>query len=471
MTDILDGLDRAVDIADAVRAGRLSAVAVTAATLERIDARNPALNAFVHVDPDGALRAAGELDRRVRAGEDPGALAGVPFGVKDVEDCAGMPTTNASLLYMDRPPVRHDSIAVARLRAAGAIPVGKTATPEFGAGGSTFSRAFGVTRNPWNPKLTPSGSSGGSSAAVSSGMVQLATASDGGGSIRGPAAFCSLVGLKPSYGRIPATPVRSVSTTGAIVSSVRDAARHLDVVKGPDDRDWSSLPADPRSYEDALERVDLSGSRAFWSELGYPRADEETYALARAAAEALASFAGIPLDTEGWSLTAPIEAIVCSAAATVDSWMSLDEETWLERRRDVGADVRHGMENALRRSAPELARYHQRRVEIAREVAELFATHDFLLTPSSSIPAFDAALPLDDATFDGAELPFGPDPQLLLASLCGNPAISAPAGITRSGLPVGLQIIGRRHQDLEVLAAARGLERAKPWPRYPPVHA
>src|SRR5205085_4404190 len=171
--------------------------------LEAIDRKNPELNAFVHLDPDLAHAAAERVDQAVARGEDPGPLAGVPFGVKDLENCAGLPTSHGSLLYKGRPPVDHDSIHVSRLRAAGAVPVGKTAAPEFGAIAYTSTPAWGTTRNPWNLERTPGGSSGGSAAAVAAGLVPFCTASDGGGSTRIPASFTGLYGFKASYGRIP----------------------------------------------------------------------------------------------------------------------------------------------------------------------------------------------------------------------------------------------------------------------------
>jgi aspartyl-tRNA(Asn)/glutamyl-tRNA(Gln) amidotransferase subunit A len=463
----LAGLERVVDVADAVRARKLSAVEVVEETLARIEALNPLLNAFVHVDPEGARRAAAALDRRLDRGEDPGPLAGVPIGVKDNEDCAGMPTAQGSLLLTGQPVAARDSIAVERLRAAGAIPVGKTATPEFAADMATHSRAFGVTRNPWNPERTPGGSSGGSAAAVASGMVTLATASDAAGSIRAPAAACGLVGLKPSYGRVPCSPVGTTNCIGAVVSCVEDAARHLDVAKGPDDRDWLSLPADPTSYERALERVELAGRRAAFSELGYPVVHEETHALAKAAAEAVAASAELSLEPSSWSLGQPGEIPVAATVRAVDLWGNIDEATWTRRRGELGDTAASQLARAREVSVPALAQAQRRRDELAAAVAALFRDYDFLLTASSLVPAFGATESIGSVTYDGDPLPFGPDPQLLLANLCGNPAISVPAGITSDGLPVGLQIIGRRHDDLAVLALAQSLARVRPWPRCP----
>src|SRR5436305_12158854 len=192
-----------VEVAEAVRAGDLKATEILDECLEAVAARNADLNAFVHLDADAARRAAQAVDEAVARGDDPGPLAGVPFSVKDLEDCAGMPTSQGSLLYKGRAPVDQDSVHVGRLRAAGAVPIGKTAAPEFGVTAFTHTKAWGTTRNPWDLTRTPGGSSGGSAAAGAPGPVPFCTASDGGGSTRIPAAFTGLVGLKPSFGRIP----------------------------------------------------------------------------------------------------------------------------------------------------------------------------------------------------------------------------------------------------------------------------
>ena len=199
----LSAMPTVIEAAERIRNGTTTSRALTERCFDVIAARNPELNAFVHLDRDGALNAADHIDQAVARGEYLGPLAGVPFGVKDLENCAGMPTTKGSLWYKGRPAATADDLHVARLRAAGAIPIGKTAAPEFGTWAYTASPALGVTRNPWNPSQTPGGSSGGSTAAVSSGMVPFCTASDGGGSIRTPAGFTGLVGLKSTYGRIP----------------------------------------------------------------------------------------------------------------------------------------------------------------------------------------------------------------------------------------------------------------------------
>ncbi|HEX6786855.1 MAG TPA: amidase, partial [Acidimicrobiales bacterium] len=260
-----------LEAAHLVRRGHLSAVELLGICLDAVEHRNGELNAFVHLDVDEARAQAGAVDRERAAGRADalGPLAGVPFGVKDLEDCAGMPTTRGSRWFAGQPPVERDAIHVARLRAAGAIPIGKTAAPEFGTWAYTASPALGVTRNPWDPARTPGGSSGGSSAAVSAGMVPFCTASDGGGSIRTPAGFTGLVGLKCCYGRIPTFDVTYLAqnaVVGSLTTTVADTALLLDVMAGPDERDRTCLPPPGVGYLDVIGRPErVEGLRVAWS--------------------------------------------------------------------------------------------------------------------------------------------------------------------------------------------------------------
>jgi aspartyl-tRNA(Asn)/glutamyl-tRNA(Gln) amidotransferase subunit A len=258
------------DAAGLIRAGHRSAEELTRSCLRAIEEQNPALNAFVFVDAERAVASAKEVDATIRDGrvEELGPIAGVPFGVKDLEDCEGMPTTRGSRWFADGAEKTSNSMHVGRLRRAGAIPIGKTATPEFGAWAYTASPLLGVSRNPWNLERTPGGSSGGSSAAVVSGMVPFATASDGGGSIRTPASFTGLVGLKCTYGRIPTfgdTHLAQNSVVGSLTTTVLDTAQLLDVMAGPDDRDRTSLPPSAQSFVDSIDTTDLSRCRVAWS--------------------------------------------------------------------------------------------------------------------------------------------------------------------------------------------------------------
>jgi aspartyl-tRNA(Asn)/glutamyl-tRNA(Gln) amidotransferase subunit A len=462
-------MDTVIATAESVRKGERKAVEVLDECLARIDAANPALNAFVHVDADLARREAERVDRQVAGGQDPGPLAGVPFGVKDLEDCAGLPTSHGSLLYKGRPPVEHDSIHVARLRRAGAVPVGKTAAPEFGAVCYTSTPAWGTTRNPWNPERTPGGSSGGSAAAVAAGMVPFCTASDGGGSTRIPAGFSGLLGFKATYGRIPhpAAAVSQTSVFGALTTTVADAARHLDVAAGPDDRDRTTLPAPTVNYEQAIESLDVGGLRAVWShDMGFAVVEPEVGALAESAAMALAGEAGLKLVDRPIAFTDPIK--VWLSAGAVDLWQDLEKGMWPERRDDFDSFVRYGLASSEDITVARFARFMKWRDRLEREVAELFEDVDVVLTPTTAVPAFAAEGPMPTEIAGQSVFPAMVVPFTMVGNLCWNPAVSIPAGTTADGLPVGVQVMGRRHADEVVLRLARIVEQARPWPRLAP---
>jgi aspartyl-tRNA(Asn)/glutamyl-tRNA(Gln) amidotransferase subunit A len=455
----------AIEIAEAVRRGERKATEVLDAALSAIEAANPILNAFVHLDPEQARQAADAVDAAVAAGRDPGPFAGVPFGVKDLEDCAGMPTSHGSQLYRDRGPVPADSVHVARLRAAGAVPVGKTAAPEFGAVALTDTPAWGVTRNPWDTSRTPGGSSGGSAAAVAAGLVPMATASDGGGSTRIPAAFTGLVGFKPSFGRIP-HPGNQPSATavyGALVTTVADAARHLDVTAGPHDTDRLSLPAAEICYEDAIETLDVGGLRVLWStDLGYAAVNPEVAGLAEEAGADLAKAAGLQLVSRPVSLTDPLR--LWARAGVMDLWMDLEPGMWPERAEDFSDYVRISLGHTEHIPAPGIARTWLRRQQLDDDLAALFSDIDVLLTPTTAVPAYAAEWPMP-SEINGVKVhPSMNVPFTMLANLGWHPAVSVPAGVTGEGLPVGLQVQCRRHADEVVLRLARIFEQVRPWP-------
>jgi len=458
-----------VEVAEAVRAGELKATEILDECLDAIAAKNDALNAFVHLDPDLARKAAEQVDDAVARGEDPGLLAGVPFGVKDLEDCAGMPTSHGSLLYKGRPPVEADSVHVSRLRAAGAVPIGKTAAPEFGVTAFTHTKAWGTTRNPWDPTRTPGGSSGGSAAAVASGMVPFGTASDGGGSTRIPACFCGLVGLKASFGRIPheRSAPSETSCYGALTTSVRDAARHLDVAAGPHDVDRASLPPSGVSYERAIEELDVGGLRTLWSpDMGYAVVVPEVEEIARAAAESLVEAAGLRSVERPFSPSSPMRTWLSAGAA--DMWLDLEDGMWPQCADDLTGLVRASLRRTAEWTLPRYARALRHRQLLEEEVADLFADIDVLLTPTTAMSAYAAEGPLPMEIEGEDARRSGPVPFTMLANLCWNPAISVPAGLTHDGMPVGMQITARRHADDVALRLARIVEQTQPWPRLAP---
>jgi len=455
-----------VEVADAVRAGELKATEILDECLDAVTARNDQLNAFVHLDPDAARSAAQAVDEAVARGEDPGTLAGVPFGVKDLEDCAGMPTSHGSLLYKGRPPVAEDSAHVARLRAAGAVPIGKTAAPEFGVTAFTHTKAWGTTRNPWDLSRTPGGSSGGSAAAVAAGLVPFSTASDGGGSTRIPAAFTGLVGLKPSYGRIPherAAPSET-SCYGALTTTVRDAARHLDVAAGPDRKDRASLPPPTVNYERAIDELDVGGLRALWSpDMGYAVVVPEVEEIAAAAADALIKAASLRAVDRPFSPTSPMRTWLSAGAA--DMWLDLEEGMWPGCADELTGLVRASLRRTAAWTVPQYARALRHRQQLEEEVADLFGDIDVLLTPTTAMAAYAAEGPLPMEIEGKDARRSGPVPFTMLANLCWSPSISVPAGVTREGLPVGLQIMVSPHADEVALRLAHILEQTRPWPR------
>ncbi len=462
--------DTAAETARLIRARECTAREAAEKALGLIAKLNDALNAFTYTDPELALAAADAVDAALSQGREPGLLAGVPFGVKDLDDCAGMPTGRGSLWYRDAAPAARDSIHVRRLRAAGAVPLGKTAVPEFGSLPYTDNRTTGVTRNPWNPARTPGGSSGGSAAAVAAGMVPFATASDGGGSTRTPASFCGLVGHKASFGRIPDARGSRYSQTaapGCLATTVADAALLLDVMAGPSPHDRTALPAPPVSYLSAIESLDVRGMRVAWSpDLGFAGVEPEVESITRSAAEALIDAAGLILVNRPVGLT-DINSVKLQLES-LDRWVGLGPGLWPELAAELSPEVRREFARSERMTLREFAHVLDRRAEIEGSLAALFSDIDVLLTPTVAMPAFSAEGPAP-AVVQGvpggllAAVPFAP-----LANLWGTPAISVPAGVTVGGLPVGLHIAGRHHDDATVLRLARLLEIVRPWPRHAP---
>ena len=460
----------AIETASLVRGGELKATEALDETITAIERHNPDLNAFVHLDFDRAREIAAGVDQMVARGIDPGPLAGVPFGVKDLDDCAGMPTSRGSLWYKGGPPAEADAIHVARFRAAGGVPVGKTAVPEFGTWAYTATRAWGVTRNPWDPSRTPGGSSGGSASAVAAGMVPFATASDGGGSTRTPAGFCGLVGHKPSFGRIPhpwSSVTAQLGVVGALATTVADAALLLDIASGPDHRDRRSLPAPPEPYSEAIESLDVPGLRAAWSvDLGFAIVDPEVAQITSAAAETLVGAAGLrEVEAE---VSVPDSLDIYSKLEAVDDWIDLEDGLWPERADELDPQLVAGYEKGDRLTVRKFATTFTRRNALERKLAALFDEIDVLITPTAAMPAFAAEGPMPREIAGQRVHPAMAVPFAMLGNMWGGPAISVPAGITAAGLPVGVHIIGDQHRDDVVLRLARVLEEAQPWPRLAP---
>ncbi len=457
----MDFRDTTVEaLAAQVRDKQVSARELTHAALERIEATNGEVNAFVAVDGEIALAEAARVDDRLAAGEAVGPLAGIPIGVKDLEDAAGFVTTSGSALHADAPPAGADSVLVGRLRQAGCVVVGKTNTPEMGCKGQTDNRVFGITRNPWDVARTPGGSSGGTAAALAAGMVPLATASDGGGSIRIPAALCGLTGFKPSLGRVPAGGEdppgwADLSSKGPMARTARDTAFALDQVVGPEQTDLRSLPLSDGSWRAALEEPHAPLRVAWSPTLGYSPVDPEVLAICEAAVQRLAAMG-----------TEIVEEPSVFAVDPVTTWLVITSASNLRTVAEVrGTDQWELLDPVVRMSA-EWADEHLSASDVlaAQDAAHqlnlvlvsVFRTVSLLLTPTV---ASQAPLVEQDGILDGK-----PDPNWVRFTypfnLTRSPAGTVCAGFTEAGLPVGLQVVGPQHADVAVLRLLAALEDA-----------
>lgn len=463
-----------LDLAARVLAREVSPVESVEASLARIEEANPSLNAFVHVCRERALEEARRQERLLAAGSNPGPLAGVPFGVKDLEDVAGLPTSHGSSAFVGR-LAAEDSVQVARLRAAGAIVVGKTNTPEFGYTGFTRNRPFGVTRNPWNPERTPGGSSGGSAAAVAARMVAMATASDGGGSIRIPACYVGAFGLKPSFGRIPAGDsaigmLRWADTVhyGPLTRTIRDAALMLDVTAGPHPSDPDSLPAPGLSYLECLDEGLPKLRIAFSKDLGYARVDADVLREVRAA---VAVFAGLGHEVEEIDTVFPDVGRAWAFLTGAELYAEIASEV-AGREEVLGHSFWQGALATSRLTPLQMGDIYRERRQLNTVLWHLFERYDLLLTPTLPTEAFAAAGPFPHIVGgEPVESPLHAIAFTYPFNMSGHPAATVRAGFTDNGLPAGLQIVAPRHRDDLVLRAAAAYDAVRPMDVWPDVAA
>lgn len=458
--------DSVRDLASLVRRRQLSARDLASHALARIEALDPSVNAFVAIDADATLDEAAALDERIASHDaDPDALAaelplaGIPIGVKDLEDAIGLPTTRGSALEVGAPPATEDSILVRRLRAAGCVIVGKTNTPEQGFTGDTFNEPFGATRNPWDLQRSPGGSSGGSAAAIAAGMVPLATGSDGGGSIRIPSALCGLSGLKPSQGRVPIGGERAPGSglfacVGPMARRIADVAHALHAVIGPHPSDPFALPPPHEPWQGALEGAALP-ARVVWApDMGW-EIDDEVRRVTGRAVDALAA--------------AGTEVIEVGAVFGEDPtlpWFTLWTAYMLrlyegvrgtDRWDEVTPGLRDMVDHAAERVGPAdvtraLDAMHRHNLELV----EVLSRAPLLLCPvvASRTPRSEHL-----GVLGGQESPFWVRFTYPI-NMTRNPAGTVCAGFDDEGLPVGLQVIGPQHGDLAVLRAVAAIEAA-----------
>ena len=481
------------------RSGAASPVEATQAVLARIARLNPQLNAFCLVDEAAALQSARDSEARwlkvaktgaagaqasrvgpggasgafgasgasgaFRVPDALGALDGVPTSIKDLILTRGWPTRRGSRTVDPQQPWEVDAPVTARLREAGAVLLGKTATPEFGCKGETNSPLTGITRNPWDLSRTPGGSSGGTAAAVAAGLGPLSVGTDGAGSVRIPAAFCGNFGLKPSFGRVPAYPLSpfgSVAHLGPHTMSVADAALMMNVLAQPDARDWTSLPFDARDYRSGLDDGVRGLRIAYSPTLGYARnVHPEVAAAVHRAVRDLESLGAIVEQIDP-GIDDPLD--VCSGL-----WFLGAYSVWsgLTPAQQVLCDPDFLAEAALgaQLSALQVQQLNQRRGALGTHLRQFMQGFDLIATPAVAVPAF-VARPAGHSPMDPAKM-LGWTPFSYPFNLSQQPAASIPCGLTGDGLPIGLQLVGPMFGDALVLRACRAYESLRPIPRPP----
>ena len=449
-----------------VRAREVSAVEVLEACMARVEAHNPLLNAVVTLNPR-AREEAEALDRRIARGEDVGVLTGVPVGIKDVTELAGVRTTYGSPLFSDHVPAE-DAEVVRRLRAAGAVVLGKTNTPEFAAGGNTFNPVFGVTRNPWDPARSPGGSTGGGAAGLATGMFALAQGTDLGGSLRIPASFCGVVGLRPSVGLVPTWPQEylwdPVQVTGVMGRTAEDVALGLQAVAGPGEHAPLAQPAAGRDFAAAVRAADLRGRRvAYCRDVAGIGTDADVERVCREAAFALEE-AGAEVEEIEFDLSYARRPFL----ALRGHWFVSQLYPLLDRVEEFGVNVANNVRLGLAVTTTELGEAEQARRRIWEQFRALFGRYDHLLTPTMAVPPFPVTENYP-RTVGGREMETYVDwiaPTFVL-SMSGLPVASVPAGLDSGGMPVGLQVVAPPRGEERALAAAAIVQRLRPLPHPP----
>ena len=449
-----------------IRNKELSPVELVKACLERIESINPKINAFCTVAGDYALEAAGKAEEKIMSGTPTGPLHGVPVSIKDVTLTKGIRTTFGSLLYKDYVP-EVDAVVVERLKDAGAIILGKTNTPEFAAGGSTYNDLFGPTSTPWNVNYNSGGSSGGSAAAVAAGLGPIATGNDLGGSLRIPASFCGIVGLRPSPGRVPNFPNElnwdTFSLEGPMARTVSDVALMLDAISGFDRRSPVAMLPKEESFFDSTVGAGECSHKVAWSDnLNLTPVDSEVLKIARTSISTFESMGCSVIedwpDFSGMRETAGVLRGVRYAALYQDE---LGKREFAEK---VNPNIIGNARQGLSLSGGDIARADKYRSQLWNKILDFFSRYDFLVTPTVPVKPFPAntAYPTE---INGRPMENYIDWIMLTYafSVAGLPAISVPCGWTGEGFPVGLQIVGKPFAERAVLKFSAAYEKANPW--------
>ncbi len=449
----------ATELSRKIRAGELSVKETMEAHLAQIDRVNPRVNAIVTYLPEQAIEKAVAADDALARGDDIGPLHGLPVAHKDLVPTAGVRTTFGSPIYEDHVP-DHDALIVERLKAAGAISVGKTNTPEFGAGSQTFNEVFGATLNPYDLTKTCGGSSGGAAVALACGMIPIADGSDFGGSLRNPANFCNVVGFRPSIGRVPTVSPMAwsgLSVLGPMARTVQDVALMLSVMAGPDPRAPVAIAEPGRTFARPLER-DFQGVRISWSrDLGGLPVDPRVTAVIESQRGAFESL-GCQIDDAEPDFTDAHEIFM-----TLRAWaMASTRAELLESHRDKLKDtVIWNIEEGLKLSGRDIGQAEVRRTQLYHRVRLFMETYQYMIFPVNQHPPFDVRQPYV-TEINGVKMATYIDwmRSCYYVTVTGHPAISVPCGFTEEGLPVGVQIVGRHQDDFGVLQLAHAFEEA-----------
>ena len=455
----------ATKIRQLVSDGEISPVELTEMFLSRIDSLDSHLNSYLTVTADRALAAARVAEEAVLNGDHLGLLHGIPLSIKDLEMSAGVRTTGGSLLFEDRVP-SVDSSVVQRVKSAGAIILGKTNTPEFGLLGHTQNRLGDHCRNPWNTDRTTGGSSGGAGAAVAAGLCSLATGSDGGGSIRIPASFCGIYGIKPTQGRVPlyagtpGTPFANhFSQSGPMSRTVKDSAILLQALSGHDTNDVNSLRVAPGDYIAAADN-DIGQLKIAWSpDYGYAAVEPEIISKCQQAVRVFEELGCIVEDVD-LDIKSPFEEFWTLFTAVSNARY----ESLIGDNSDLLTDYgREAIESGARVTGPQYARALGIRAELISRFGTIFDEYDLLVSPTLSVGAFTVGEPPTEIAGKPVHPFWGFLPFTYPINMIGNPAASIPAGFTAEGLPIGLHIVGQWGDEETVIAASSAFENARPW--------
>ena len=463
----------ATELLELISTKQVSPVELTELYFSRIDRLDPQLNSFLLLTREEAMKTARAAEEDVIRGDELGPLHGLPIAIKDTQMAGGVQTTMGSLVFKDRVPER-DSAVVERVRAAGAIMLGKTNVPEFGLVGTCENRLGEPGCNPWNTDHTPGGSSGGAAAALAAYLCPLATGSDGGGSLRIPANFCGVYAIKPTQGRVSAyTGIEGrpkpnmFSQNGPLSRTVRDSALLLQVLAGHDRRDPSSLRETPPDFIAAID-TDIEGLRIAWSpDFGFANVDPEVLDVTSKAARAFEEL-GCNLEESDLVLDEPYDSFGPIGAADFFSSSVGYRETHWDQLTDF---AKFYLERGAQVTTAEYAEALGRIDVLKARMADLFEEYDLLLTPTACFPAFEnGAFPGEISGGSSFPEQYWNGAFTLPINAIGHPAATVPAGFSSDGLPIGLHVVGKRGGEQTVLAASAAFERAKPWIQHrPPV--